>query len=161
MTKEIPLSKLVKLGGDHAHACLIGLRRPLMPTWLYIDRDHGIHIVGTPWRDEAEKRIAGAHMLSLLRKAGALAYSVVVEAWVSKQAKDWEPGQPCQEPRLDPEHQEIVLAFATDGEATEWRQWDIIRDWNDIVIKLEEQPMGDGAQMTSWMNKLLAKRRAA
>jgi len=159
MTEDIPLTELVRLGGKHAQAVLIGLRQPLMPSWLYIDQEHRIHLVGTPWRNEIEKKAAGMQMRKIMLEAGAVAYSVVVEAWTSTQAKGWEPGHPHIEPRLDPERQEIVLAFATDGKTTEWRRWDIVRDWNDVVLKLEEHPF-DGAQMTSWMNRLLTKKHA-
>jgi hypothetical protein len=30
------LRKLVELAGEHANAVLIGLRQPLMPSWVYI-----------------------------------------------------------------------------------------------------------------------------
>jgi hypothetical protein len=155
----IPLSELVRLGGEHARTVLIGLQKPLMPSWLYVDAQNGFHIVGTPWRNEAEKKMAGLHMRKVMQEAKAVAYSVVTEAWASHLDKSWKPGQPYTEPRLDPKRQEIVLAFATDGEATEWKRWAVIRDWNDTVVKLEEQQPMDSENMTSWMNKLLPKRK--
>jgi hypothetical protein len=75
------LIELVEMAGQQAYAVLVGLQKPLMPRWLYINGEGEANIIGTPWTDEAEKKrmVRELRLQMLLDKATA--YSLVVEAW--------------------------------------------------------------------------------
>jgi hypothetical protein len=92
------LRQLVDLAGQHANAVLIGLNQPLIPSWLYLDRNSRTHVVATPWTNDQEKEHAARHMRWVLRTTGARAYSLVTEAWVAMAPAGWKPGQDLVRP---------------------------------------------------------------
>lgn len=150
------LPKLVQIAGEHAKAVLIGLGQPLMPSWVYIDGTNQLHVLATPWRSDQEKVQVGTQMRRILREAQAQAYSLVVEAWAARAPAGWKPDQKVPiRPSNRPDRQEIVVAFATDGERTEWRRWEIVRDWQESVTALNEQAFDGMAE--SWLTRLLKK----
>lgn len=148
------LRALVEAAGTQAKMVILGLHRPLMPTWVYIDPEGGPHVIGTPWTNEIEKRYYGWYIRTELQMHQATAYSFVCEAWSTTAPL----GQPRTEPRLDPARREIVLAFATDGDQIEWKQWDIVRDHEDQVSALKETEVK--GNHTSWLTQLLRKKHA-
>lgn len=152
------LESLVEVAGKQAQTIILDLHQELMPTWVFIDRDGGANIVGTPWQDEVEKKYYGFRIKRMLAESGAIAYSFLCEAWASSAEKDWKPGQPHIEPRLDPDRREVVLAFATDGDQIVWRHWNIIRNSAGRVTALKKV---DGMHShLSWLTQLLPKKHA-
>jgi hypothetical protein len=156
MTKE-QLSALADLAGEHARTVLVELGQDMMPCWLMIDRKGKAHIQGTPWRNQMEKDAMAAMMRLEMRKLGVVAYSLVVEAWTAHAPKGWKEGEPHIPSSEHPDRKEVVIAFATDGEQIEWRQWETKRDQTGKVIVLERTDF-DGVQATSWMTGLLKSR---
>jgi hypothetical protein len=148
------LTQLVEFAGEHAQRVLIGLNKPLVPAWVMVDAKGKVEIVGTPWRNDIEKTIMVAAMRLGMRKNGIVAYSLVVEAWAASAPPGWKEGDPHVPPAEDPKRREIVVALATDGKETVWRQWVMHRDYNEQVVKLEPEPM-KAEQATSWMAGLL------
>ena len=154
MEKSILLD-LVKLAGQQARVVMVGLQQPLMPSWLYVDRQDRMHIVGTPWESNDAKEGAARHVRWIMRKDQAVAYSLVTEAWTATQPEGWKPDQPIEvAPRDRPDRKEVVIAFATDGEHIEWKRWAIKRDWTERVVALEEEAFEEGP-LESWLTQLL------
>lgn len=147
------LKNLVEVAGQQARAVLLGLRQPLMPTWVYIDQEGHPHIVATPWQDDTEKKFFAAKIRLAMVLCDASAYSFVCEAWAANE----KPGEAHIQPRNRADRREIVLAFATDGDQIEWKSWNIKRDWNDCVLSLEEEEPMKGRR-TSWLTQLLSKK---
>ncbi|HEX4714876.1 MAG TPA: hypothetical protein VH164_08125, partial [Ktedonobacteraceae bacterium] len=152
MTKE-QLSHLADLAGEHARAVLVELGHDMMPCWAMIDRKGKTHIMGTPWQNQGEKDAMAALMRAEMRKLDVVAYSLVVEAWAAQAPKGWKEGEPHIPSSEHPDRKEVVIAFATDGEHIEWRQWETKRNRAGEVIALERTDF-DGVQATSWMTKL-------
>jgi hypothetical protein len=78
---------------------LIGFRQELAPTWILISDQGEYDIIGTPWVNTTQQRLACTQ-----------AYSLVVEAWTAKAPEGWQPGEPRVAPCQDPERKETVLA---------------------------------------------------
>jgi hypothetical protein len=156
MTKE-QLSQLADLAGEHARMVLVDLGQDMMPCWLMIDRKGEAHIVGTPWRDEMEKDAMAAQMRAEMRRLDVVAYSLVVEAWAAQAPPGWKPGEPHIPSELAPNRKEVVIAFATDGNDIEWREWETKRNPAGEVIALEPVSMEDQGPV-SWMTELLKSR---
>jgi hypothetical protein len=153
MDKEI-LSRLAEMAGEHARIVMIGLQQELMPQWVLINDKGGMDIVGTPWRDDLQKDVIAEIMRQRMHDDNIQAYSVVVEAWAAQAPKGWKAGDPHIPSSEHPDRREVVIAFATDGQQVEWRQWATKRDQTGEVIALEPTDF-DGAQASSWMTGLL------
>jgi hypothetical protein len=62
------------------------------------------------------------------------------------------------QPRHHQNRVEIVMAVATDGKNTKWRQWEIMRNWKHEIIKLEERDcehLNKADKVVSWTTSLL------
>lgn len=143
------LETLLKAAGEQAHGIILTMGQPLMPTWVLIDREGGAHILGTPWRNEAEKAMYRFLITRTVKKSGVRAYCFICECWIRNQDKDG----PYIEPRLAADRREIVIAVASNGKDTQWRQWEMIRDHNEKVIKLV--PVNFTGEKESWLAELL------
>jgi hypothetical protein len=137
---------------------LVNLNQNLMPTWVVIDEAGAAHVIATPWSSDQEKEQTAQRMRRILKNFNAKAYSMVTEAWTAKAPPEWKPGEPLIRPANRVDRTEVVIAFATDGQQIEWRQWQIKRDWNEQVMALEEQP--SGKEHESWMSQLLTRKHA-
>jgi hypothetical protein len=154
MSDHPTLQDLIKVAGMHARAVMIELNQGLMPTWLYWG-ETGAIIMGTPWDSEIEKKVMAMAVRRAMLKDNATAYSMVTEAWVASAPKGWNPetDTPIRASE-QPNRREVVIAFATDGETTEWKRWAIKRDALEMVTDLEEEPF-DYEKINSWMTRLL------
>jgi hypothetical protein len=151
MNMKPTLDQLLQLAGEHAGNVILGLRKDLMPTWILINRQGPMNIIGTPWRNEAEKLFQRVKVKHQMEKAGTVAYSFVTEAWAASQAADSTDTRP---PVDRPDRRECVMAVAANGTKIKYAQWEIIRDWNERVIKLKPIDM-EGARLESWLAKML------
>ena len=155
MTEEI-LSHLAELAGEHARNVLVELQQNLMPSWVLIDKSGAFHIEATPWKNQVEKDLARVFMRQQMRQLGVRAYSLVVEAWAAVAPEGWKPGDPHLPSSQHPDRREVVIAFATDGESIQWRQWATRRNHLEQVVALEKTDF-DGSKTSSWMTNLLSK----
>jgi hypothetical protein len=157
MNKE-KLSKMADMAGEHAQAIIVGLGKDLVPTWVLVDQDEKIHIMGTPWHDDLEKNAIGALLRREIRARKIKAYSLVTEAWAAPAPEGWQEGDLAPPPaREHLARREIVIALATDGTHIEWRQWETKRNHLEQVYALEPIPISGGDHLTSWMSELLSK----
>jgi hypothetical protein len=153
------ITKLLDLAEQQARLTLTVLRQDLMPSWVIITGSGEARIIGTPWNNEAEKEATGMYIRAQLRKTNAQAYSFVTEAWMAEAPQDWDPGTPLPDkdrPAERADRKEVVIACATDGQRTQWRQWCIVRDWNEQIRQLEPMEIGSGLT-ESWISDLLKK----
>lgn len=152
------LTKLLDLAEQQARVVMTVLHQDLVPSWVIISGDDKPVIRATPWRNDNEKRLAELYMRHELKAHKAKAYSFVTEAWTAVAPEDWDPETPLPHHERASERvdrKEVVLAFATDGKTTKWRQWNIQRDWKGEVCALERQKDFSEDEFSSWMNELL------
>lgn len=151
------LKDLIGLAGAHARTIMTEMHRPLMPTWLYVNNE-GATILGTPWQNEVEKKFMAMMVRKAMLEDHATAYSMVTEAWVAGAPKGWNPetDKPIRASE-QPERRECVIAFATNGEAIEWKRWTIKRDHLERVTDLEEEEF-NAEKIDSWLTKLLNRK---
>lgn len=153
----IDLEKLLDLAGAHAHHVLIERRfRQLAPAFLFIDEWGGATIAVCPWVSDLQKQLMVAGIRIKMREAGAKQYSFITEAWFADAPKDM-PLEEVKKLRASqrPDRSEIVIACATDGVTTKWRQWSIKRDWKGQIRELPDRPIGKEDQLMSPFANLL------
>ena len=150
---------LISLAEQQARNVLLVLReRSLMPTWVIIDKDGQPRIRATPWENDAEKRLAELLIRLEIRSLQARAYSFVTEAWEALAPKDWDPKTPLPEKDRAanrPEREEVVLAFASDGQQRKCCKWVIRRDWNEQIIGLETPVNHAEGTFEGWITEML------
>jgi hypothetical protein len=125
-----------------------------MPTWVLVDAEDRMDIVGTPWASDVQKHFFVKKMREKMRKDKIQAYSLVTEAWAAIAPRGWEPGEPIVPPSERVDREEVVIVCASDGRETEWRQWTIRRDATERVVALEPRESGSGS-FGGWMSELL------
>lgn len=153
----IELEKLLDLAGTFAQKALIERgHRQLLPTFLFVTDGGEATLIGCPWQNDFEKQLMVAGVRLTLRDAGARRYSFITEAWFAPAPKD-APIEEVKKMRasLRPDRQEGVIAFATDGVTTKWRQWSIKRDWKGQIRELPDRPIGKEDQLMSPFTNLL------
>jgi hypothetical protein len=151
------LDSLLEAAGHMAHQVLLKEHESLMPTWLYLRPNGELGIIATPWRDELEKEIMVLRVREELRATQALLYAFVTEAWVASAPSEWSPGKQLPlRPSQHPDRQEVVIAFATDGQLIEWKSWDTKRDYHEQIIALAARKDFEGTP-ESWLTRLLNK----
>jgi hypothetical protein len=154
------LDDMLQLAADYAEEILLKRhRKSLVPVWLMISRKGKSFIISAGWKNDKEKYAAEYALRKTMRKWDIVAYSMVTEAWLSVRTPvegfenlTW----PNMRPSQDPARKEVVMALATNGKERRWRQWGIVRDYNERIIKLEPQELISD-QMESWMAELLDK----
>jgi hypothetical protein len=155
--KADTVDTLITLAEQQARGVLLVLHQALMPTWVIVAKKFTPYIFATPWQDDQEKEEVRIFVRRQIRRYEAHAYSFLTEAWMATAPPDWDPDKPL--PKKDQamnraDRQEVVVAFATDGQKRQWRRWRIRRDWNEQVIALE--PMHeDMCEPEGWMAELL------
>lgn len=160
------LDGLLALAGHHAQTVLVDLKmRSLVPTWVLVNDNAQVQIVGTPWDDEHEKNRVARKMRFEMRRRKTIAYSFVTEAWtatVEAHELDLERRElkdPMRKPAHRADRQEVVIACAADKSGVMlWRQWRIVRDWQDQIVRLEEKPFPFSVtehQPQSWLAEML------
>jgi hypothetical protein len=155
----IALEQLLDMAERHARRMLLEHKRDqLVPAFLYIADGHAA-VIGAPWANNEDKRAYANAVRQILRTNDAKAYSFITEAWMATMPKDM-PAEIAQtmRPSEQPNREECVIAFATDGFHTRWRVWAIKRDKRGRVRALPpKDDAGDmtEANMTSWLTNLL------
>lgn len=152
------VDKLILLAEQQARNVLLVMRQTLLPTWVIIDAKGQPHVHATPWESDRDKRLAELAMKLEMRVCKARAYSFLTEAWAAKAPEGWDPNTPLPEKDRamnQVDRLEIVLAFATDGTRSEWRRWNIRRDWDEQVIGLEAVRGEDFGEPEGWMAEML------
>jgi hypothetical protein len=158
------LDQLLSLAANHAHLVLLGLKQPeLVPSWVFVQPDGSSKVMGTPWKDEATKRAIVAYAKAWMRNHGTVAYSLLVEAWKAElDPGEWDPDSRKPLPEaLRAANQvnriEIVMAMATDGKETQYKEWQIVRDWQGKVAALAPlEPEESDRKVESWLANLLS-----
>ena len=165
--KPPPVDDLLEAAIDHARRVLIGLGEDLMSSFVIVYPTE-IHIIQTPWQNDDEKTVAVAYVRKEMTKhGGALAYSYVSEAWMSKLTMPEAarvPGLDNVPPELLPrnraDRQEIVSAMATNGFETKHASWVMIRDkGSGAVVDLQELPQLPGFSISRFENLLPGERK--
>jgi hypothetical protein len=151
------LEKMLALAEEQARLVMIGKSQDLMPTWVLVAADDEVFILGTPWRDDREKRATELFLRKEVRKRRTVAYSFITEAWEAHYPKETDLDKPLPlRPAQRPDRKEIVMAMATDGRRRLWRKWETRRDYTERVIALERADFGAGAgEPEGWMAELL------
>jgi hypothetical protein len=154
---DITLDRLLDLAGKHAHHFLIeeGARQ-LAPVFLFLTEGGEGTVCLCPWENDFQKQIMLAGVRAKMREARATRYSFVTEAWFARAPE----GMPFEEARKlraskDPNRQEAVIALATDGFNTKWREWEIKRDWKGKIRDLAPMEIGPEDQFMSPFGNLL------
>jgi hypothetical protein len=149
------LITLADLAGEHARQVILGLRQPLAPSWILVGSDRKTHVIATPWRDDAEKKLMAQKMRNKIRQNAIVAYSFVCEAWAATKPRGWTP-EKGGGAKDDPKRRECVIAMATDGKDYEWRCWLIKRDHLETITGLEPDHDFPGGAPEGWMTQLLS-----
>jgi hypothetical protein len=161
------IDDLLKLAFDHAKLVLIGLGEDLMSSFVIVYPDQ-IHVLQMPWANDDEKLKAVRYAREEMKKhGGALAYSFLTEAWMSKLTMPEAarvPGLDNVPPELLPrnraDRQEIVSAMATNGFETKHASWTIVRDKSSgAVVDLQELPQLPGFSISRFENLLPGERK--
>lgn len=135
----ITLDELLYLAYRQADAMLVGgIADELAPAWLVLSPskkspDGKVDIILTPWESTDQKLAALDAMRTYMRKRNAVAYSFVMEAWVSFQG----PGPNFTPASEDPNRIEVVAIIAADRETARQRDWKIVRGKAGKVTALE------------------------
>jgi hypothetical protein len=127
------LDALMVMASDFIEKTVVGSKTQLSPTWIVPMPDDELHVVVTPWANHFERQVMLAEIRRLLRDTGAPAYAIVSEVWLTThKGTSWPEDGP--EPRLDPQRQEKVAAYAVarSGER-QVRLWDITRDYKGTI----------------------------
>ena len=161
------LDDLIKLALDHAKLVLIGLGEDLMSSFVIVYSGE-IHVIQTPWQDDDEKTAAVAYIRKEMTKhGGALAYSYVSEAWMSKLTMPEAARVPGLDnvpsellPRNRADRVEVVIAVAENGFETKHASWTMVRDKSSgAVVDLQELPQLPGFSISRFENLLPGKRK--
>lgn len=129
------LTQLIDIAESHARHVMIEANRDMIPTWFMIDRSDNLILAGTPWKDLKEKEFILGHIRNFMRKHNIKMYCLIVEAWAATAL----PEDPYQPSSKSPDRREVVMATATDGHSTEWKQWNTKRGDDGKVISLEPE----------------------
>lgn len=154
------LDDLLDLAERHARRVLIEHHREqLIPSFLY-EADEHCAVIGVPWQNNEEKRYAAAAVRRVMQANGAKQYSFITEAWMAAMPKEISPEQAkTMRPSEQPNREEALIGFATDGVTTKWKAWSIKRDRRGRVTALPPKkdagPMDD-SNMSSWLTNLLS-----
>jgi hypothetical protein len=121
------LQTLIRIAGQFAQDCLIEEgHRELVPSWLLVRGDDKIEIIGTPWKDDRQKREQAARIKKRLQETRAKAYSLVCEAWVAEY-----PTEALKtgyvRPADRPDRQEFVIVTAASRTQSMFGRWRIVR----------------------------------
>ena len=153
------IDDLLKLAFDQAKLVLIGLGEDLMSSFIIVYPDQ-IHVLQMPWANDDEKLKAVRYAREEMKKhGGALAYSFLTEAWMTKQPVTWNEETGVL-PRDDPNRQEVVCAMATNGFETKHASWAMVRDKRSgRCVDLEPLPMLPGFTVSRFDNLLPGERK--
>jgi hypothetical protein len=151
------LNLLVQMASQQAKAIIVDGQKELIPTWVLVNKEGEACIIGTPWKNAAQKMRAEHLMRKKIREYRAVAYSLVVEAWLACYPPQTKLDEHLIRPHDRPDRKEVVLTFATDGQQTVWKTWAVRRNHLERVVALEEEP-SPNSEPQGWMLSLLAKK---
>jgi hypothetical protein len=147
------LNLLVQLASQQAKTIIVDGQTELIPTWVLVNQEGDICIIGTPWENDAQKMQAEHLMRKKIQEYQAVAYSLVVEAWLASYPPQTKLDQHFIRPHDQPDRREVVITLATDGRQTVWKTWAVRRDYLDRVVALEEEP-SPASEPQGWMTSL-------
>jgi hypothetical protein len=157
----VTLENLIDLAEGHARNTLIKLgEKSLVPCWVLLTPENRINIVGTPWKDEGDKKIAQQKIKALIKEHEITAYSFVCEAWyavVSKEEWSRKTLPELERPANRVDRIEIVFAAAVDKKRALMRSWRIMRDWKGAIESLQPMPEGEAASPGGWIMEMFGK----
>jgi len=160
---NVSLDTLLDIAGIHAKTVLIDFKmRALTPTWVLFNETGDPMIVGTPWKDDRDKYRSAKLMRQRMRAQGVIAYSFVAEAWTATvHPEEIDEANLClKDPMRRPvyrqDREEIVSACAATASEIKWRQWTIVRDHLERIIRLEPRELPESAQQAQgWLTEML------
>ena len=145
------LEELLRLAEKRARS-LFKKGKQVPPTWILFD-GKTVHLLATPWDSEAERQLAKLVLAEAVKEYKIIAYGFVSEVWISVYPMA-DIDKPHPQPRKDPNRKEMIFSLATDGKTIRQRGWQIVRDWNEKVIKLEAKGEQEGG-FSGWIVSLL------
>jgi hypothetical protein len=143
------LHKLLGLAEEEARTIIFKEKASVMPTWILSDGTM-VHKVCTPWKDEFERSVAKVFLRMEIKGFKTVAYSFISEVWLAS-------GYSKVQTRDRPDKQEAIFALATDGKSITHRAWNINRNWEDQVIKLELRSLERADGFGGWVGSLLGE----
>lgn len=164
---ETPFEKLTELALDSARTTLIGTKgqqfgdpedSKLLTIFHLIKRDGSHDIIGTPWRNDKEKREAVLAICLQAIETDAIAFSFMSEVWTAVGTKEeYEQNRRIgPPPRERPDRKEAVVCLMGDAKEIQFKSWTIQRDENRICTALVENTM-EGAKISSWIADALQR----
>jgi hypothetical protein len=152
------LNLLVRMASQQAKAIIVDGQAELIPTWVLVNKEGEACIIGTPWKSALEKMRAEHLMRKKMQEYQAVAYSLVVEAWLACYPPETKLDEHMVKPYDRPDRREVVITLATNGRQTVWKTWAIRRNYLERVVALEEEPSPD-SEPQGWMTNLLKPKK--
>lgn len=151
------LDSLLNEMGIIAHDMLIVKKMSqLLTSWLLVNDEGEVTIIATPWEDVVAKKFMVTAVKQHILSNNIVSYAMVTEAWSARvDQEEVDSGAdllPASE-RVD--KQEVVMAVACNKDKSRFRQWLIIRNWEDQIVELRLDPLSDFDSMESWLADLL------
>jgi len=158
--EPVTLENLMDLAEGSARNILLNLKeKSLMPCWFLLTADNKVGIVGTPWDDEEEKKVARKKLRALFKEKHITAYGFVCEAWYAVVEKEEWKGKKLSEierPANRVDRIEVVFAAAVDKKRSLMRSWKIMREWNGTIASLEPIA-GEGMFPGGWIMEMFKR----
>lgn len=132
----ITLEMLIESGVQHAQRVLIEERNPRLAHFYHlVARDGQSTLIPVAWENDIQKQLTLAGVRAAAKTVDAVMAMGIAEAWAlhgprgvadKKAAQEWmdSVGPPSE----SPQHQEVVMIFATDGERTIGKMLSMKRD---------------------------------
>jgi hypothetical protein len=139
--EEQLLEELMELAHQVGKDIILSKGEDLMPMWIIVAADGAYDIVGTPWKDEAEKVITVLAIKAKLREENALAYSLLSEVWQADAPPGFKPTDPRPWRTVEeaPNRHEAMMVIAATPKLHKMRSWEMHRDESGKVCALGEQ----------------------
>lgn len=155
---NLSLDNMLDMAFKHAQTTLIGSKESLIPAFLVVPENDQPFIVGVPFPPHPfAKEIVIEAMRALMLDRRAIQYSFVSEAWAASISNEELDSGHYDPPSQSPHRVEVVIALATDGVETKYRQWKIIRGAKGKCVALEPDAIAAGMPVESRFEGLLPK----
>lgn len=141
MTLKAPiltLDRMLDLAEGHARRVLLEKHQAdIMPCFLCQRADNEIGILMAPFSNRAEKHAMMLEARKFMRENRVVRYSFMTGGWAAAQPKDFKAGDdPKLMPSEDPNRIEVVIALATEGIDTKYREWTLTRGKDGKVAEM-------------------------
>ena len=137
------LAKLLDLGETYAQACMLDTVEGMRMTFFLVGQR--LETVAVSWADDQQKAVGLARLRHHIHTSDVVAYAFAGEIWTSAAAdRAIDPAaggwRPDDRPSKQPDRQEMVQVFATDGVTVRSSWWEMRRDPGGVIQALERDP---------------------